>query len=145
MQALEAHTYADMPPSVQMPVLQVPNLSNMHGLAWLSIAGTPACAPAHVPLDVPVLTMDQLDVGPALGDGASGDVFEGYMQGKPVAVKVFKADVSPDGHAQDEIAVASCLDHPNLIRCRPAAKAACSIALQKGTTLLNDSPCLHSN
>ena len=36
--------------------------------------------------------------------------------GRAVAVKVFKAEASPDGRAEDEIAVTCAVDHPHLIR-----------------------------
>lgn len=60
--------------------------------------------------------MNQLELDTALGDGASGDVFAAKFKGRDVAVKVFKAETSPDGHARDEIAVTCHVDHPNLIK-----------------------------
>jgi len=35
-------------------------------------------------------------------------------------VKVFKGEVSPDGHMRDEVDIACALDHPNLTRCASA-------------------------
>ena len=96
---------------------QVPQeLRELRRLAWFSMAGNPACALPRPPVPVPALDMSHLQVGPALGDGASGDVFAACWEGRAVAVKVFHADVSPDGCAADEINVAACLEHPNLIR-----------------------------
>ena len=91
--------------------------SGLQSLAWFSLAGNPACqsAPPIRP-DILPLTMDQLELDTALGDGASGDVFAAKYQGRDVAVKVFKAETSPDGHARDEIAVTCHVDHPNLIK-----------------------------
>ena len=44
---------------------------------------------------------------------ASGDVVSGSLESKDVAVKIFKAETSPDGRAVDEIAVACFVEHPN--------------------------------
>lgn len=98
--------------AVQVP----PELGQLNRLAWSSFGGNPLCALPKAPLQVPLLEADQLCMGPALGDGASGDVFQAAWNGAEVAVKVFRSDVSPDGRAQDEISVAACLDHPNLIK-----------------------------
>lgn len=58
------------------------------------------------------------DVPPeeVLGSGASGEVHASTYEGQAVAVKRFVSDVSPDGHARDEIAVTCCINHPNLIK-----------------------------
>lgn len=97
---------------------QVPTqFSGLQALAWFSLAGNPACqsAPPIRP-DILPLSIDQLQLNTALGDGASGDVFAAKFEGREVAVKVFKAETSPDGHARDEIAVTCHVDHPNLIK-----------------------------
>lgn len=62
------------------------------------------------------MTLGQLELDIALGDGASGDVFAAKFQGRDVAIKIFKAEASPDGHARDEIAVTCFVNHPNLIK-----------------------------
>ena len=97
---------------------QVPKeFDNMRALAWFSLAGNPACKPApSIRLDILPLSMNDIQMDAALGDGASGDVFAAKMNGKDVAVKVFKSESSPDGHARDEIAVTCSVDHPNLIK-----------------------------
>ncbi|KAL3158636.1 hypothetical protein ABBQ32_011386 [Trebouxia sp. C0010 RCD-2024] len=97
---------------------QVPTeFGGLTALAWFSLAGNPAC-PAAPPIrsDILPLALDQLELATALGDGASGDVFAAKFQGRDVAVKIFKAEASPDGHAQDEIAVTCFVNHPNLIK-----------------------------
>ncbi|KAL0019397.1 hypothetical protein WJX77_007861 [Trebouxia sp. C0004] len=97
---------------------QVPaEFGGLNALAWFSLAGNPACqaAPPIRP-DILPLTLSQLDLATALGDGASGDVFAAKFQGRDVAIKIFKAESSPDGHASDEIAVTCFVDHPNLIK-----------------------------
>ncbi len=89
----------------------------LNALAWFSLAGNPACQPAPpIRPDILPLTLGQLDLATALGDGASGDVFAAKFQGRDVAIKIFKAESSPDGHARDEIAVTCFVDHPNLIK-----------------------------
>lgn len=55
-------------------------------------------------------------MGKRLGEGASGDVFAAQWQGKEAAVKIFKSETSPDGHAHDEIGLTRAVDHPNLIK-----------------------------
>ena len=46
------------------------------------------------------------------------------QDGKAVAVKLFKGEVSPDGRAADEIDVTCAVDHPNLTKCAPSAMTA---------------------
>ncbi len=46
------------------------------------------------------------------GDGASGEVFAATWQDRQVAVKIFNAEVSPDGHSRDEIAIACGMSNP---------------------------------
>ena len=97
--------------------VQVPTeLGDLDRLAWCSLAGNPACAAPRPALPIPALDMSQLHLQARLGDGASGDVFAAQWEGSEVAIKIFRSDVSPDGHAQDEIEVATCLAHPNLVR-----------------------------
>ncbi len=49
-----------------------------------------------------LMQITDLELGRSLGDGASGDVAAAKLAGKEVAVKVFKSETSPDGHARDE-------------------------------------------
>ena len=97
---------------------QVPaEFSGLNALAWFSLAGNPACRPAPpIRPDILPLTLSQLELATALGDGASGDVFAARFQERDVAIKIFKSESSPDGHARDEIAVTCFVDHPNLIK-----------------------------
>lgn len=89
----------------------------MTALAWFSLAGNPACQPAPpIRPDILPLALSDLELATALGDGASGDVFAAKFQGHDAAIKLFKAEASPDGHARDEIAVTCCVDHPSLIK-----------------------------
>ena len=89
----------------------------MPSLAWFSLAGNPACCSAPpIRPDILPLNLSQLELATALGDGASGDVFAAKFQGRDVAIKIFKAEASPDGHARDEIAVTCHVNHKNLIK-----------------------------
>lgn len=86
-------------------------------LSWLSMASNPVC---HVPSPrrgtVQTVSIDELEIGRKLGDGASGDVYQGIWQNQKVAVKLFREDCSPDGHAKEEIAIASSLSDRNLVK-----------------------------
>lgn len=97
---------------------QVPSeFGGLDALAWFSLAGNPACQPAPpIRSDILAMTLGQLELDIALGEGASGDVFAARFQGRNVAIKIFKAEASPDGHARDEIAVTCFVNHPNLIK-----------------------------
>ncbi|GIL63161.1 hypothetical protein Vafri_17275 [Volvox africanus] len=88
---------------------------SMPHLAWFSMAGNPVCPdpPAPAP-GLPVVEVDDLDLGMKLADGASGEVFRAVWRGDLVAVKFFRGDVSPDGRAEDEVALAIALQHPHL-------------------------------
>lgn len=57
----------------------------------------------------------------ALGNGASGVVVAAKFEDRDVAMKIFTAETSPDGHARDEIAVTCHIDHPNLIKVAQAS------------------------
>lgn len=99
-------------PELPLPVFRAPKL------AWVSLSGNPLCpaapAPAH---EIAGITLQDLEIGAKLGDGASGDVFQVTWQGAPYALKQFKADdASPDGQASDEIAVQLYVDHVALTR-----------------------------
>lgn len=86
-------------------------------LAWLSLATNPACkGPANRKPRVPTITMKELKVGRKLGDGASGEVFAATWKGRRVALKLFRADRSPDGHSADEIGIACALSEKHLIK-----------------------------
>ncbi|KAI8113653.1 hypothetical protein M9435_003648 [Picochlorum sp. BPE23] len=90
------------------------SLMNAHSLSWLSIAGNPLAGSLKKP-NAPCVSIDDVMVGKKLGDGASGEVFEGEYKKKQVAVKLFRKDTSPDGHCEDEIAIACMLHDDNLV------------------------------
>lgn len=93
------------------------SLHAARSLSWLSMASNPVC---HVPSPrrgtVQTVRIDDLKIGRKLGDGASGDVYEGMWQNQKVAVKLFREDCSPDGNAREEIAIASYLSDRNLVK-----------------------------
>ncbi|GLC44711.1 hypothetical protein PLESTB_000972000 [Pleodorina starrii] len=87
----------------------------MPRLAWFSMAGNPACPEPPVPAPgLPEVQVDDLELGMKLADGASGEVYRAVWRGDLVAVKFFRGDVSPDGRAEDEVALAIALQHPHL-------------------------------
>lgn len=95
-------------------------LFEMPELSFLSFAGNP-CAPTSE--DNPVLlsiTWSDLTVSDLLGEGASGVISKGTWktpaEAKPVAIKLFKGEVTSDGSPADEMN--ACIvagQHPNLI------------------------------
>ncbi|KAK9834070.1 hypothetical protein WJX81_007769 [Elliptochloris bilobata] len=100
-------------------ITEVPaELAALPAMCWVSLAGNPACAlpPPRTPAAACAVAADELAMGAPLGAGASGDVFAATWEGRSVAVKVFRGDVSPDGQMVDEVDIACALDHPNLTR-----------------------------
>lgn len=89
-------------------------------LAWFSLGGNGACAPAPPKHDDLVFFSQEdidLDASGKLGDGASGEVFSAILKDERLcAIKVFKSDVSPDGQTSDEVDLSSGIDHPNITR-----------------------------
>ena len=91
-------------------------------LAWLAFAGNPFCEVQGIgPADNPI-AWQRLTLQHTLGEGASGVIHQAdldLLTGKtpqPVAVKLFKGDVTSDGLPQNEMA--ACLragGHPHLI------------------------------
>lgn len=87
-------------------------LTSMPRLSWLAYAGNPFCAPMEATtLDaapVPAIRWDRLHILNTLGHGASGVIYQAEQQRggrtRPVAVKVFKGDVTSDGLPRSEMA-----------------------------------------
>jgi len=102
-------------------------------LTWFSLASNPASRqpPSTWPLaNIQEMEYSSLPVLKEIGAGASGAVFLSEREGQTVAVKVFKSEVSPDGHAADEIGITVCLDHPNLTRVVGKAGSPLSLVLK---------------
>ncbi|KAI8818987.1 protein kinase [Fimicolochytrium jonesii] len=94
-------------------------------LAWLAFEGNPFCDTRDkegiAPVEVPVVDWETVDVEAMLGEGASGVIYKGTWRTeadkmRPVAVKVFKGEVTSDGWPQSELSTAlHAGNHPNLI------------------------------
>ena len=98
-------------------------LWNLPSLAWLAVAGNPCTEiPADASASFPSIPWDQLEIGPLLGEGASGLIHQARWQEYPdrapreVAVKLFKGAMTSDGLPASEMA--ACLavgGHPRLM------------------------------
>jgi hypothetical protein len=98
-------------------LLQLPRLT------WLAFGGNPVSTVPQAPSPaVARLDWGDLVLGEKLGEGASGVIHKAHWQpsaqeaGQPVAVKLFKGEVTSDGFPAEEMA--ACLaagNHPHLI------------------------------
>nr|WP_315240025.1 leucine-rich repeat-containing protein kinase family protein [uncultured Albidiferax sp.] len=80
-------------------------------LAWLARAGTPLVQTSGHAIHWDALTLQH-----RLGEGASGVIHQAEWKGEPVAVKLFKGEVTSDGWPQSELAACLAVDaHPHLI------------------------------
>jgi len=93
-------------------------------LAWLAIAGNPFVGIATQSSGLRQYSWNDLKVEGQLGEGASGVIYKvsagsvgGYEE--PLALKVFKGEVTSDGFALDEMkAWLSVSGHPSLVKVR---------------------------
>lgn len=100
---------------------QVPDwLLQLPRLSWLAFAGNPASDAneqqvlASHPLAA--IPMAQIQLGDVLGQGASGIIHAAQWQGRDMAAKLFRGEVTSDGLPHSEMA--ACLaagNHPHLI------------------------------
>ena len=103
-------------------LLELPRLS------WLGYAGNPFCnengsaTQRSAERSLPIIHWNELEVGPVLGQGASGVIYKGLWKPnsdepqQEVAIKLFKGDITSDGLPQDEMqACIAAGDHPNLV------------------------------
>jgi len=107
---------------------QVPAwLTELPRLSWLALAGNPlgwTLSGAQDALgDLPCIAWTDLTQGPLLGEGASGHIYQVQATHwpQPLALKIFKGEVTSDGLPEDELA--ACLaagQHPSLTT--PVAK-----------------------
>lgn len=99
-------------------------LMTMPRLSWLAYAGNPFCeAPgrsAQVATPIASIPWDRLRIVHPLGEGASGVIYMAELfhraQVQPVAVKIFKGDITSDGLPMSEMT--TCIQagkHPGLI------------------------------
>ncbi|MGV3624017.1 MAG: leucine-rich repeat-containing protein kinase family protein [Archangium sp.] len=76
-------------------------LSNLPKLSWLAFAGNPFCVrPEVTARSIPWTALTLHEV---LGQGASGVISRATLEGRDVAVKVFKGAVTSDGLPHDEV------------------------------------------
>lgn len=92
-------------------------LTSLPRLAWLALAGNAmGWTLAHEPA-LPEVPWAAITLGPLLGEGASGHIHRVQAAGwpQPLALKLFKGEVTSDGLPEDELA--ACLvasEHPSL-------------------------------
>ncbi|WP_441295179.1 leucine-rich repeat-containing protein kinase family protein [Massilia glaciei] len=93
-------------------------LLTMPRLSWLAFAGNPCTAAPAMPADLPCIDWHELELQTQLGEGASGVISEALWltEGRQVAVKLFKGELTSDGLPASEMAacVAAGRD-PNLV------------------------------
>lgn len=87
-------------------LLELPKLS------WLAYGGNPFCA-KHPACDTPLkeLSWNDLELKEVLGEGASGLISKAIYDGKEVAVKVFKGDITSDGLPEEEMDINISMGH----------------------------------
>ncbi len=92
----------------------------MPRLSWLAYGGNPFSKNIPLTNTLPVISWEQLALKEQLGQGASGIITKAAWQTenktKPVAVKVFKGEVTSDGLPADEMnACVAAGRHPNIV------------------------------
>ena len=87
-------------------------LLDLPKLSWLAYGGNPFCA-KHPACDTPLkeLSWKDLEVKNVLGEGASGLISKAIHEGKEVAVKVFKGDITSDGLPEEEMDINISMGH----------------------------------
>ena len=86
-------------------------------LSWLAYSGNPFCS-KHPDCDTPLkeIAWEDLEVQEILGEGASGLISKAIYEGKEVAIKVFKGEITSDGLPQEEMDInISMGQHPHLV------------------------------
>jgi hypothetical protein len=83
-----------------------PWLLNLPKLSWLAFSGNPALTIPSAPTDTTLIPWDSLEFESQIGEGASGIISKGIWKTdivRPIAIKVFKGEVTSDGYPQDEL------------------------------------------
>ena len=97
-------------------------LLTMPKLSWLAFSGNPFCKSINAhKTNLELIDWEHLSIKEKLGEGASGVIWKaiwhkGNNQNTPVAVKIFKGNVTSDGLPEDEMN--ACIlagSHPNLV------------------------------
>jgi len=97
---------------------EVPSwLTELPRLSWLALAGNAMGWVVPAGSELPGVAWHDLTHGPWLGEGASGHIYQVQARGwpQPLALKLFKGEVTSDGLPEDELA--ACLaagQHPAL-------------------------------
>lgn len=85
-------------------------------LAWLAFGGNLLDGGASPTGSIPELAWQDIQIHEALGEGASGTIHRAEWQGRAIAVKIFKSEVTSDGLPADEMATRLAAgDHLHLI------------------------------
>ncbi|OBV41142.1 leucine-rich repeat-containing protein kinase family protein [Janthinobacterium psychrotolerans] len=83
-------------------------LQDLSRLSWLACAGNPFNeareAAAFDAAGIEQIDWNRLQLGRQLGEGASGVISQATLEGRPVAVKVFKGAMTSDGLPRSEMA-----------------------------------------
>jgi hypothetical protein len=92
-------------------------LTELPRLSWLALAGNAMNWVCPAVTDLPGMAWPDLSHGPLLGEGASGHIYQVQATAwpQPLALKLFKGEVTSDGLPEDELA--ACLaagQHPAL-------------------------------
>jgi len=92
-------------------------LTELPRLSWLALAGNAMGWVVPAGSELPGMAWHDLTHGPLLGEGASGHIYQVQARGwpQPLALKLFKGEVTSDGLPEDELA--ACLaagQHPAL-------------------------------
>ena len=92
-------------------------LTELPRLSWLALAGNAMGWVVRGGSELPGMAWSDLTHGPLLGEGASGHIYQVQARGwpQPLALKLFKGQVTSDGLPEDELA--ACLaagQHPAL-------------------------------
>ena len=73
-------------------------------LSWLAYSGNPFCSKhPNCNTALKVVPWEALEIKEVLGEGASGLISKAIVDGKEVAVKVFKGDITSDGLPEEEM------------------------------------------
>ncbi|MFY7898787.1 MAG: protein kinase [Chitinophagaceae bacterium] len=97
------------------------SLLYLPNLAWLAFAGNPFCYLPNTLPNILTVNWNELNILEELGQGASGVISKAMYKSdafaKPVAVKLFKGEVTSDGLPADEmLACVLAGEHENLVK-----------------------------
>lgn len=87
-------------------------LTTLPKLSWLAYSGNPFCN-KHPNCDTALneVSWEHLEIKEVLGEGASGLISKAIYEGKEVAVKVFKGEITSDGLPEEEMDINISMGH----------------------------------